>query len=141
MSTVDDNRRLVIGAWEQINAGEAGAALVRHFSEDYVRHSGADDHTRDQLGEALAAMAVAFPDLRSSFDDVIAEGDRVAFRWSATGTHLGGYMGMPATRKRIAASGITIARVADARIVEDWASWNKHTVLYALGIVPIDVRD
>jgi predicted ester cyclase len=49
-------------------------------------------------------------------------------------------MGVPPTHKRITATGITISRLEGGRIVEEWASWNKVSVLHTLGIIPIGPR-
>jgi steroid delta-isomerase-like uncharacterized protein len=62
----------------------------------------------------------AFPDLRITVDNIIAEGDKVAVRWTATGTHLGELMGIPASGRQIKFTGITIHRFADGKIVENW---------------------
>jgi predicted ester cyclase len=70
--------------------------------------------------------------------EIVAEGDLVAWRWVGAGTHEHSYMGVPATHKRVGAEGLTISRFRDGLIAEEWASWNKVTVLHRLGIFPID---
>jgi steroid delta-isomerase-like uncharacterized protein len=62
----------------------------------------------------------AFPDLRITIDNIIADGDNVAVRWTATGTHMGELMGIPASGRQIKFTGITIHRFADDKIVENW---------------------
>ena len=62
----------------------------------------------------------AFPDLHVTVDDVIAEDDRVAIRWTATMTHLGDGLGFPASRKKVSMSGATICAVKDGKIDEGW---------------------
>jgi steroid delta-isomerase-like uncharacterized protein len=83
---------------------------------------------RDFLA-ARAALVGAFPDLRVTVDGTIAEGDEVAVRWSASGTHRGEQMGPRASHKEIAFRGISWIRFANGRIVEGWDSWNLGKLL------------
>jgi predicted ester cyclase len=68
----------------------------------------------------------AFPDLRMSVQDMIAEGDKVAVLWTFRGTHTGsGYEGLPPTGTRVTVRGITIWRFVGGRIVEEWSSFSE----------------
>ena len=62
----------------------------------------------------------AFPDLRVAIHDTIAEGDRVAIRWTATMTHLGDGLGFPASGKNVSLDGSTIGVIKDGIIDEGW---------------------
>jgi len=75
--------------------------------------------------EAVHAEKKAFPDLRMSVQEMIAEGDKVAVLWTFQGTHTGwGYEGLPPTGTRVEVRGITIWRIVDGRIVEEWSSFS-----------------
>jgi len=68
----------------------------------------------------------AFPDLRMSVQDMVAEGDKVAVLWTFRGTHTGsGYEGLPPTGTRVEVRGITIWRIVNGRIVEEWSSFSE----------------
>jgi hypothetical protein len=68
----------------------------------------------------------AFQDLRMSVQEMIAEGDKVAVVWTFQGTHTGsGYEGLPPTGTRVEVRGITIWRIVDGRIVEEWSSFSE----------------
>ena len=76
--------------------------------------------------EAVHAEKKAFPDLRMSVQEMIAEGDKVAVLWTFQGTHTGsGYKGLPPTGTRVEVRGITIWRIVDGRIVEEWSSFSE----------------
>jgi len=66
----------------------------------------------------------AFPDLRITTDDIIAEGGKVVARWTATGTHLGELMGIPASGKQVSFPGMTVHRFTDDKIVENWWAYD-----------------
>ena len=76
--------------------------------------------------EAVHAEKKAFPDLRMSVQQILAEGDRVAVLWTFQGTHTGsGYEGLPRTGTRVELRGMTIWRIVDGRIVEEWSSFSE----------------
>jgi steroid delta-isomerase-like uncharacterized protein len=76
--------------------------------------------------EWVHAEKKAFPDLRISVEQMVAEGDKVAVLWTFRGTHTGsGYEGLPATGTRVEVRGITIWRFKDGRIVEEWSSFSE----------------
>ena len=76
--------------------------------------------------EAVHAEKKAFPDLHISVQQMVAEGDKVAVLWTFQGTHTGsGYEGFPPTGTRVELRGITIWRIVDGRIVEEWSSFSE----------------
>ena len=75
--------------------------------------------------DAVHAEKKAFPDLRMSVEEMVAEDDKVAVLWTFRGTHTGsGYEGLPPTGTPVELRGITIWRILDGRISEEWTSWS-----------------
>src|SRR5215204_715238 len=64
----------------------------------------------------------AFPDVKVTMHDIFGREDRVAYRWSASGTHLGEWMGIPSTGLHLTTTGITIHRIVGGKCVEGWVS-------------------
>jgi steroid delta-isomerase-like uncharacterized protein len=76
--------------------------------------------------DAVHAEKKAFPDLQMSVQQMVAEGDKVAVLWTFQGTHTGsGYEGLPPTGTRVEIRGITIWRIVNGRIVEEWSSFSE----------------
>ena len=74
------------------------------------------------LKQLISAYRTAFPDLKVTLDDIFAEGEMVAFRWSVSGTHLGDWLGIPPTANHVTATGITLFRIASGNVIESWTS-------------------
>jgi predicted ester cyclase len=77
-------------------------------------------------------MLAAFPDLRVEVEAVLGEGDQVAVRWSAVGTHAGDLPGAKATGERVALRGLTWVLVRDGKLREGWQSSNIGDVVRGL---------
>jgi steroid delta-isomerase-like uncharacterized protein len=73
----------------------------------------------EEFKAVITAIRTSFPDLHFTVEEIIAEGDKVAYRWTARGTHQGEYEGIAPTGKIITQTGITIIRLADGKVVED----------------------
>ena len=78
----------------------------------------------------------AFPDLRVTLEDDIAEGNKVVSRWRAQGTHQGELMGIAPTGNQMAITGITIDRIEEGKIVEEWENWDALGMMQQIGAVP-----
>jgi predicted ester cyclase len=83
----------------------------------------------DGMRNQITLYQAAFPDLHLSNDDIIISGDRAALRWSATGTHEGDQLGVPATHNTVQFTGIDILRIKNGRVVERWGEANGLEVM------------
>jgi steroid delta-isomerase-like uncharacterized protein len=88
------------------------------------------------LKEAARGYRAAFPDLELTIQETVAEGDLVAIRWIAQGTHKGDLFGIAPTGKQATVTGITIDRHAGGKIAESWTNWDTLGLLQQLGAVP-----
>ena len=88
------------------------------------------------LKKLVTEFRTAFPDLRSTVEDLIAEGDKVAGRMTTSGTHQGEFMGIPATNKRVTFSEIHIVRIANGKAVEHWGNSDDLGMMQQLGAIP-----
>lgn len=104
-----------------------GGALERADSliaASYVEHAPLPGQTPGLSGlkQVLPGFWAAFPDLHFTVEDLIAEGDRVVVRGTATATHLGTFLGIPSTGERVRWTAIDIIRVAGGLQVEHWGN-------------------
>ena len=137
MSTESNNalvRRVIDEVWHGGNL----AAIDVLFASDYVNHDPDTPDVRDRSAfkPYVQGLRAAFSDLRVSIDDLIAENDRVAKRWTARGTHDGPLPGIAATGKSVTFGGITIYRIANGQIAECWWSRDMASLLAQLGVLP-----
>lgn len=86
--------------------------------------------------ESARGYRDAFPDLTLMVDQQIADGEFVATRWTAKGTHKGDLFGIAPTGKQTTVTGITIDRWADGKVTEAWVNWDTLGLLQQLGAVP-----
>jgi len=109
------------------------------IAPDYVRHDPGDPfpaHGPNDVKRIVGMLRSMLPDLRISVEAMIAEGDYVVSRYTATATDTVGYMGMPPTGKTIRTPAIQIFRFANGKIVESWAARDDLGTLRQLGALP-----
>lgn len=78
---------------------------------------------------AARSLLKAFPDMRFNIDDLFAVEDRVTLRWTATGTHLGTFMGIEPTGRQISYWGISIYEIQNNQIARQWGSADLYVLL------------
>jgi predicted ester cyclase len=88
------------------------------------------------MGQLITLYRTAFTDLTATIEDMIAEGDKVAYRLTFRGTHQGELMGMPATGKHVTYTGIGIDTVVNGTITDMWLNFETLGMLQQLGVVP-----
>lgn len=132
---------------------EENKALVRRFFEEQDRLKGGlsetrcapsytftlgDDPPLDFNGhQQLAGMFYgAFPDLHQTIEEEIVEGNRVAIRLKAYGTHTGPFMHIPATGKSIALSGMAVLHIVEGRVARVQEVFDQLSLLQQLGVIP-----
>jgi steroid delta-isomerase-like uncharacterized protein len=123
---------------EVINAQDLGAALTELVTEDFVEQNPLPGQGpgRTGLADVLAGMFAAFPDLRWTPQQMIAEDDVVMTFSIWTGTHNGAFLGLPATGRRVTVEAWTIDRFRDGQLVESRILMDVAGLLMQLGVIP-----
>jgi len=121
---------------EGLNRGDTSAA-DQAFAQDCVIHITGQPEPLRGTGPwkgLLQGFLTAFPDLRFVMEDQLVAGDKVAHRWSCTGTHTGPLGPVPPTGKKIAIEGIIIDRVANGKVAERWEQYDGTLMMQQLGL-------
>lgn len=139
MITIEDNKALVRRYLEEVFNQRNLAAIDEFLAPDQVDHTLPANLPATTAGtrQATAMFLRAVPDLRVTIEDIIADGDRVAVRFTSRGTQRGAFGPIPPTGRQIAVSSYLIARVADGKIVEQWGLDDQLGMLGQLGLIPM----
>ena len=110
---------------------EANKALVRRIYEEMWNQANlaaAREIFASSQGveKYVTGFLAAFPDMQHTVEDLIAEGDRVAARFTARGTHRGSWEGFAPTGKAIHYTGVTLARIEQGKIAEHFTWWERR---------------
>ena len=134
----ETNVKIVHSYLEQVWNGRNLDLIEAFFTADCVVHNLPAQLPPGQEGvrENLTRTIATFPDFALAIDDTIAQGDRVAVRLTFTGTHQGGFYGMPATGNSFSISAIAIARLVDDKIAEWWQIGDTLGLLRQIGAMP-----
>jgi predicted ester cyclase len=124
-------------------SAEENKTLVRREQEELWNHSGDLDAAEELFaaGEAEAAKQQAadfrrgFPDVTSTVEDLIAEGDKVVARWRSRATHRGDYMGIAPSGKEVEFKGISFYRIEGNKIAESWSVEDQFGLMRQIGAV------
>jgi steroid delta-isomerase-like uncharacterized protein len=139
VSDTASRRDAIAKTWEAAwDRGEVDA-LDALLSPDY-RRWGSDQHAPEDLQQfkaSITAIRSAFPDLSTTIDEIVIEGDRAAIRWHSSGRNDQPFLGVPATRRSVQVSGATFARFDGDRIREEFVTWDPRALLTALGIITV----
>jgi steroid delta-isomerase-like uncharacterized protein len=128
-------RRLIEEFWNKGNQSLA----EQFFAPTYTHHDASTpDFGQGPESEKKRAnlYRTAFPDLRLTIQDIIAEGETVMTRWSCQGTHKGDLNGIAPTGKQINISGVTVVRFSNSKMVEGYVNWDALGMMQQLGVVP-----
>ncbi|MCK6623763.1 MAG: ester cyclase [Anaerolineae bacterium] len=84
----------------------------------------------------ITYLRTAFPDLQSTIEEMVAEGDKVVVRWTWRATHRGEFWGVAPTGQQITYEGISILRLADGKIVDDRFQADMLGLMQQFGAIP-----
>ena len=137
--SVEQNKSIV-RRWVEQGWNQGHYDLVDElYAADFVQHEPSSPipvNSTAALREYVTMFKTALPDLQLSIDDLLAEGDKVLWRFTAQGTHEAELMGIPATGRSTTVTGMVLFRLNNNRIVEVWVNVDTLTMLQQLGVIP-----
>ena len=133
----EENKELARRSWEI--ASERNPDLIEEFyPPDLVWHEPDQDiRGYEEARQFVSTFFDAFPDMNITVEDAIAEGEQAVTRYTIRGTHRGETEEFgPPTGRQMELEGITIHRIEDGKIVEEWSRYDNLSVMQQLGLVP-----
>ena len=135
-SLQEQNKALAKRAFEELLSKGKFELAEQLYAKDFVNHGIHRDISLEEDQAALKGWHQAFPDLSIVPEKLIAEGDLVTIYWIARGTNTGTGNGLPATGKKAEQSGITIWRIVNGKIKEEWSAFDQLSMMQQLGLLP-----
>jgi len=134
----EENKELERRMYEEIYNKKNLGAVEQFYATDWVCHPSLPGVPPglDGMKQRMKHDYLALPDMQVKLEDMLAEGDKIACRWTATGTHKGEFMGMPPTNKQVTITGVHIDRIAGGKIVETWNYADTMGLMQQLGMKP-----
>jgi steroid delta-isomerase-like uncharacterized protein len=134
-----DNKAIVRGLYEEAWNKRRLELLDEIISPSHALHD--PNITGSAVGpeaykRLVTRFITAFPDMRFTVEDIVAEKEKFAVAWTISGIHKGEYMGIPATNKKVSVDGITIHHFLNGKIMDSYTSWDTLGMMRQLGIVP-----
>jgi steroid delta-isomerase-like uncharacterized protein len=135
-SLQEQNKALARRAFEEILSGGRFELAEELYAKDFVNHGIRRDVTLAEDQAALKGWHQVFPDVSIAPEKLVAEDDLVTIYWIARGTNTGTGNGLPATGKKVEQAGITIWRIVNGKIKEEWSAFDQLSMMQQLGLLP-----
>jgi steroid delta-isomerase-like uncharacterized protein len=132
----EQNKIIAKRAFEELLSQGRYELAEQFYSKDFVNHGIHRDIGLEEDQGALKGWHQAFPDVVIVPEKLMAEGDLVTIYWIARGTNTGTGNGLPATGKKAELAGITIWRIVDNKIKEEWSAFDQLSMMQQLGLLP-----
>jgi steroid delta-isomerase-like uncharacterized protein len=132
-------RRFIEELFNRGNTSAADEILALDFVEHEQLPPGIPNN-REGVKVLATMLRSAFPDLKATIEDTIAEGDKVVIRMTWSGTHKGEFMGVPATGKRVSIGVIDVIRMDGGKFVEHWGQMDSMGMMQQIGAIPAPVE-
>jgi len=133
--SIEENKALVRDHYEILNRKEIDTSY-QHIDPKCIFHMPDGDLTVEKGKEFDKAFFAAFPDISFAVEDMIAEGDKVAFRVTLRGTNTGELMGNAPTGKKIEITNSNVFKIVAGKFVEFWATTDRLRLMQQLGVIP-----
>ncbi len=133
--TREENKVVVRRVIEDLfNTGDPAIA-EEVFAADYVDHTPSHPDLRgpENVARSVAEWRAAFPDTRSTVEDLVAEGDKVAARWTTEATHAGEFMGVAPTGRKVVVGWFGVFWLSRGKVIESWDTFNVVDMARQLG--------
>jgi predicted ester cyclase len=134
MST-EENKSTILKTYE-FSTQKNITALNELYNPGYIEHTRHGDIPLERVKQTTSMFFKAFPDSSFTVENMVAEGDKVAYQVIIRGTHQGMYLGMAPTGNKIEMWDTSIKRIVDGKLVESWGTLDTLSLMQQLGVIP-----
>ncbi|MDQ4013355.1 MAG: ester cyclase [Thermoproteota archaeon] len=135
-SQEEQNKQVVRQVFEFYNQQDI-EKVQKLFSPKHIFHfPGAPPMDWNSHKQFIVGLSKAFPDLHFKVEDILAEGDKVAYRLTVSGTHKGEFQGIPPTNKKVSFTSTGISNIVDGKVAEDWVDADTMGLMQQIGAIP-----
>ncbi len=134
MTTTEQNKRAIRRLYEAVLGSSRFEGIGELVADEYEGPHGARGPRAFVI--TIEELRAAFPDLRYTIEDIVAEGDRVVARWTWSGTHEGNFRAFGATHARVTNKGTVIHRMREGKVAQTWVETDRLGFLEQVGAVP-----
>jgi steroid delta-isomerase-like uncharacterized protein len=127
-------RRWLEEVWNKVNLDAVDELCTTNFSFNYAAPRASSD--QEGYKKTVAMLTAGVSDIKTTAEDMVAEGDKVAVRWKGSAKHTGEFMGVTGTGKQITWTGISIIHIEDGKIAEEWGEMDMLGMMQQVGIIP-----
>jgi predicted ester cyclase len=136
MASPEENKQVIHKVFESYNHQDMEKA-EKLFSPKHIFHfPGAPQMDWNSHKQFMVGLSKAFPDLHFQVKDIVAEGDKVAYRLTVSGTHKGEFLGIPPTSRKVSFTSTGISNFVDGKVAEDWVDADTMGLMQQLGVIP-----
>jgi predicted ester cyclase len=133
--SIEENKAVVQRVYDLLNQRKI-SATYELYAPECIFHMPDGDMSVEQARDFDAMLVAAFPDISFTIEDIIAEGDKVAFRVKMKGTNTGEFMDSAPTGKKVEITNSNWIRVVGGKWVEYWATIDRFRLMQQLGVIP-----
>ncbi len=134
--SLESNRALIRHYYDLSNQGKDVVAIEESSLPTDICHSSFGDMTLYQLKQFCATLNVSVPDMHTTIESMVAEGDMVVAYYTMRGTPQKPMMGIAPTGKSFSIKGVGVYKIVGGKIVEQWSLMDNLSLLMQLGIIP-----
>lgn len=132
---IEENKEVVRRIFEANNEREFDT-LWEFYTSDYIGHYSDGYMSLEQTKQMAALLISAFPDWNGTVEDLVAEGNKVAVRFTYRGTHKGEFRGITPTGNSVEFTNDGIFRIENGKLVELWVTMDRFGLMQQLGVLP-----
>lgn len=136
--SIEQNKAIARRWLDEVWSNGNFAVVDELFAPNFVFNYASPEVPQGPEGykQTVNMWRTTFTDMNFTLDDIVAEGDKVAVRWTGRSTHKGEFMGIAPTGKQTTSTGVSFLRIVGGKIVEEWSEWDMLSIMQQIGAFP-----